>query len=414
MAGVPLGSSDPLWGAGGGAGRVSYQQWNPADAADSRFTLAHEVAHNLGRRHTNKGACGDRDSGTDWPYDDNNIQELGWDVALNQVVPVSKNDVLTYCSPPASNIWISPHTYQKLFDANSAPQARLSPLSNPMTHAIISGTAQADGSAGTLDPAYVIESDVAPTPSNPLGNYCLHTSGGAEIDYCFTLTFEDHRTLEPLAFEAFSVMIPLPPGTNRIALMKGPLELAAIEASASAPSLDITSPSNGDNWNGEQVVTWSASDGDGDPLTYAAMYSPDGGDTWYPLQVDSANPEFTIDTTELEAGTNVLFRVLASDGLNTTEDTVGPITIASPHIWGDVDCGGTINIGDAINVARFTIGLVLQAPQGCPTLGQDAGGDLWGDVDCGGAVNIGDAINIARFTIGIVLPAPGGCRTIGQ
>jgi hypothetical protein len=208
--------------------------------------------------------------------------------------------------------------------------------------------------------------------------------------------------------------VPLPAGADRVALLFDGAELDALQASASAPSVEITSPAEDGTLDGQSSITWTGSDSDGGDITYTVLYSPDGGDNWLPIEVDATTPSFSFDAAELQPSTDALFRVLASDGLNTTEETVGPLTIASPYIWGDIDCGGTVGIGDAINVARFTIGIVFQAPQGCPTLGQDAAGDIWGDVDCGGTVNIGDAINIARFTIGFVLNPPAGCRTIGE
>jgi hypothetical protein len=58
----------------------------------SEDTVAHEVFHTLGRRHTNTDnpntSCSlAPDPGTDWPHADNGIQEVGFDVATRRVVP---------------------------------------------------------------------------------------------------------------------------------------------------------------------------------------------------------------------------------------------------------------------------------------------------------------------------------------
>ena len=54
---------------------------------------------------------------------------------------------------------------------------------------------------------------------------------------------------------------------------------------------------------------------------------------------------FTFDTDEIQHG-QVQFRVLGSDGFNTT-DVVSPvITVVGPS--GDVDCNGTVDGADAL------------------------------------------------------------------
>ena len=59
-----LGVSNPLWSGGTGLGRVSWQQ----DVVDGDFTLAHEIAHNLGLRHVNtEDGCKAKDPNTYWP-----------------------------------------------------------------------------------------------------------------------------------------------------------------------------------------------------------------------------------------------------------------------------------------------------------------------------------------------------------
>ena len=74
------------------------------------------------------------------------------------------------------------------------------------------------------------------------------------------------------------------------------------------------------------------------------LYSPDGGASWTPLRFRLEGNSAEIDLTRLTGGTNVLFRVQASDGFRTGESTVGPVNvIQTPRIEADavVDFGST-------------------------------------------------------------------------
>lgn len=79
-------------------------------------------------------------------------------------------------------------------------------------------------------------------------------------------------------------------------------------------------PNGGEHWSSVQVVRWKASDADGDPLTFALLYSRDGGTTWVPLTTGLPETAFTLDSGDLAGGTNCLVKVRASDGFHTAED----------------------------------------------------------------------------------------------
>lgn len=411
-----LGMSDPVWL--GSTGRVTWEvDTSAGDPLDHAFTLAHETGHNLGLRHTNLAdGCGAVDSATDWPYPDSTIQEVGFDVATKTIIPANKFDMLSYCSPPSSDIWISPFDYNKLLKGDLAPQGSGAvPAGEPAGQfLVVKGSAQADGSAGSLDSAYVITSAQPAEAPAAGGNYCLHFSGGG--DYCFELEFVEHRSQERLDSESFSLRVPLPAGTDSVALMHGATQLDLLSASVSPPTVAVTQPDH--DWSGEQTIAWTGTDGDGDPLQYAVMYSPDGGLTWLPLAVDAADTELTFDTSELE-GQQVLVRVLASDGLQTTA-TSAPITLLnSKHrTWGDADCSGDVQALDALQELAELSGLSVAEPvPGCPAV--DSGVSVagtsarWGDFDCNGTVDGADAAFILRKVADLAPAAAPGCPYVG-
>ena len=101
------------------------------------------------------------------------------------------------------------------------------------------------------------------------------------------------------------------------------------------------------------TLSWTASDTDGDLVESTVLYSPDGGVSWTPLRFRLEGNFAEIDLTRLTGGTNVLFRVQASDGFRTGESTVGPVNvIQTPRIEADavVDLGST---GDGFGLRGF-------------------------------------------------------------
>lgn len=80
-------------------------------------------------------------------------------------------------------------------------------------------------------------------------------------------------------------------GLARVEL-EGPAGILDTRAlSASAPSVRIVRPAAGEALPVEDrsvAVEWSATDDDGDSLLYTVLYSPDGGQTWHDVVVETA------------------------------------------------------------------------------------------------------------------------------
>lgn len=69
---------------------------------------------------------------------------------------------------------------------------------------------------------------------------------------------------------------------------------------------------------GSIAIHWNASDLDGDALVADILYSPDGGDAWWPVVVGETTGSFVFDSSDLPAsrGANARFRLRVSDGFN--------------------------------------------------------------------------------------------------
>ncbi len=320
-------------------------------------TLAHELAHNLGRHHPNTSdSCGANDDETDWPknrttstIDINAFDTFGAGVALRR----TKKDTMTYC---ANNVWVSEFTYKKLIDSRFLSQrltkeshGEVRQQSTPVEALIIRGSALRDGSSGRLFPAYRVNTILSPQSSASDATHCirLNGEGGVLNETCFSLEFTDTETGVEQDEQFFSFVMPRPAGLHSVSLMQSDRELASIMSNG-APNVTITSPVSGERWSPASAarVAWSGADPEGDLTAYAALYSPDDGETWIPLAVDITDTQITVDPAELQ-GSSIRVRVLSAAGLDTAQAEVGPIILdVSPRL--ETTPSGTATVGSTI------------------------------------------------------------------
>ena len=325
------GISDPAWY--GGAGKAAFADDHPTEG---QRIFTHEIAHLMGRRHTNTGECGDVDPDTDWPYATARIQDygldgygFGWLLSSPSAVknPDNTYDYMSYCGSLISDtVWTSPWTYERIYLETLKPQVTAMAaqrLSTLQPYFITSGLVYTDDTA-TLDPIWVISTTI--TPANPPEGtqYCLEAqdvSATSLISRCFDLTFVNYETGEDTNVDGFNLMLPYPSGVSRVVLKKGTTELAVQLVSTSTPTVTVASPNGGETWaaSGTYTITWTASDADGDSLTYRVLYSSDGSG-WVPVGAAITETHLTVNAAELAGGDGARVRVLVSDGVNTSAD----------------------------------------------------------------------------------------------
>jgi hypothetical protein len=309
----PLGKSDPahFFGCWSNCGRVT---WIHEEFYGGHI-LAHELSHNLGRRHTDKeDSCGAEDPGTDWPYATSAIQEYGFDAWTMQVVRNDENDLMTACLPK----WLSPFTYKKLLEGELQPIQRR--LAQAQPYLLISGAFYRAG-GGELQPAYHFTStqpvDLASTGND--GCLVLQDADTQTLaEHCFALEFGDYETGEEMAQISFVMALPDPGGVSQIRLKRNAADVDSLAASAHAPVLTLTTPTSGEHWSDRESITWQASDEDGDALTYAVLYSPDNGASWLTLATSLTQTQYSVNSQELAGGASAVVRVIASDGFHTS------------------------------------------------------------------------------------------------
>jgi len=155
----------------------------------------------------------------------------------------------------------------------------------------------------------------------------------------------------------FSFAIPYDPATVRIVLRGGDKVLAERKVSASYPKVTLL-PLKGvkEALTGKRTISWKASDLDGDPLTFTVEYSVNGGDTWIPVSVGVNTTSIDIDFGSLPGSDNALIRILASDGVNTSEarlDQTFRVPRKGPQVTLSLPNTGVVTLPNMVEATAF-------------------------------------------------------------
>lgn len=307
---------------------------------------AHELGHNFDRRHAEFCGAGD---GRSYPYDlglisptgSGNDAIYGFDLAPVDVSGISRElriygrntaDVMTYCT----NQWISDFTLHGIMDFL---QNRIEPMDaaesatrqdvEAIDRLQVVGTIDPDTNETDMQPLFILRDAKDLEPRTP-GDYAivLRDVGGAELArYDFT---PEETSSGPTLIPApepeeksllISELVPYVEGTARVDI-EGPSGiLSTITAGINPPNIELVSPNGGETLSNDPVeVSWSASDSDGDSLTYRLQFSNDAGASWELVKQNIEATTTQVPRTNLPTTSDGLFRVQASDGIHTASD----------------------------------------------------------------------------------------------
>jgi hypothetical protein len=247
---------------------------------------------------------------------------------------------MTYCDYQ----WMSDYTYHEIMNlmqseglvANTAAATGSSPLA-ATDQLLILASLEPGASGQELDPLFVFPTVDDVQPLTP-GDYDIVLRNGAGTELArYAFTPGESRPGPPApgasgAHEstlAIAEFVPFASGTGKVEI-EGPggTILAQVSAGPAVPVVAITAPTGGSVQAGETVTaTWTASDGDGDDLTFLVQYSPDDGTTWENVSFPTSGNSLGIPSLNLVAGSKSRFRVLASDGVHTGSATSDPFTV---------------------------------------------------------------------------------------
>jgi hypothetical protein len=139
------------------------------------------------------------------------------------------------------------------------------------------------------------------------------------------------HTRPELSPQPFRVYLADAPGGSQVVLRDGASVLFTRSLSAHAPVVTVTEPSAGTSWPATDLgaIRWTATDADGNPLTYVVEYSRDGGGTWVNLVTGLTEPQYDIELETLGgASGQAQIRVRANDGMRAGYGDSGLFTVA--------------------------------------------------------------------------------------
>ena len=296
---------------------------------------AHEIGHTRNRNHAE--FCGAPD-GVPYPYTDGHISPsltgdtalYGFDIENHTIYPPDWYDLMTYCD----SLWVSDFTYEGIRDYLVANDATTIQTTQALADefVLVSGMADLGAHTAQLDSIYLIQQTRA-IPLPVAGDWVIALQDAAETDlvtYSFTpqaLDPEEVVTGQPAMIAA---ALPVVEGLARVEIRYLDQVLSARQASAHAPTVDITAPLTGQELGaGTFTFAWTASDLDGDLLTFTVLYSHDNGVSWQTIASGFSQHSFDLDLNLLPGGSQSYLRVIASDGFLSGEDISGPFTLPS-------------------------------------------------------------------------------------
>jgi YVTN family beta-propeller protein len=357
----------------------------PSDLGDY---AAHEIGHFLGRRHPVEGAalCGHSADDSGYPYfisliapplADPKTSLAGFDggdaalkipmshraaSSLDSTKPINNFDTMGYCKPS----WISDYTYNNLYICLASLHSDLpgfTPGCPSASAAGAGGTSKGDWLTvfGNIDPSGARADFISrrvdhlfsiPPPASGIYSIQLTGAGGATLAaYPFTAS----AVPDSGASLRFGQVVPFIVGTHAIRIIdtsKANLVLGEKAVSANPPTIGTVALQGSAPVRGVVTIGWTASDADGDPLTFDILFTRDQGASLQPLMVGVSGSSAQIDTAALGGGSGQ-FRVVASDGVHTASADTAPVTLENkppvPHIVTPGD-GQSIHVGQLLNM----------------------------------------------------------------
>ena len=366
----------PIYPHAGGLGVVGIGSDAPGTNTDNpgsgALIFGHELTHDYNIFHTNTSdACGSNDTNSNFPYSNSSIQAFGFNTLTGKIYhPSLTQDLMSYCPSGGSKLgWISPFTWGKMYPnlslaaipsqpvygpflGNAVPTGYLIPAASSQS-LVVEVTLNNPGGGTTHSGHFNTLSRipaVGPAPAIITGTYSIEEQdGGGNVLFSQSFQVDFTSEYKPMGgvlppppfppgdtpLQDASFIVPFIDGTRNVLLFYNGSNKELLDTRAvpqNAPQVAITSPTSPVDWpaNSTQKLSWTGFSLDNLALTYSVFYSNDGGTGWVILDSDLVTTTYHVNVDAMAGGSDVRFRVLASDGINTGFDET-PANITIPN-----------------------------------------------------------------------------------
>ncbi len=181
-----------------------------------------------------------------------------------------------------------------------------------------------DNGTSILDPWYKFEDkpDVDINNSGEIIVLYLDTNQNIIAQTGFDLNRGFTHSVTTFDLGSFALRIPVVDKMDQIILQRDGQTVAIRQISPNDPTVTLLTPNGGELFiQGDIIdVTWQSSDLDGDEIFHILEFSQDGGSNWLTLVVDLIGNQFNFTAPQNIQSDLMLIRVIAMDGINTSED----------------------------------------------------------------------------------------------
>ncbi|MCL1896862.1 MAG: hypothetical protein FWG03_10000 [Clostridiales bacterium] len=191
------------------------------------------------------------------------------------------------------------------------------------------------GSDGEFDadPWYTYKLPQAPAAASLDGEYsvCIYDSNGQrlsityfDIEETFHIFTGDDEFTPADARTPIGVAVRLPESAAKIVILKGDEELYTREIAEEAPTVSFKGLTEGQDITEKTTLSWDAS-GEGE-LTFQIWYYP-REDEFFKIATGITGRSCVVDLSDCPGSDEGFFRILCTDGVNTSDDRSGSVKV---------------------------------------------------------------------------------------
>ncbi len=223
-----------------------------------------------------------------------------------------------------SNLWIAKDSYEHLLNefSHESPEFQ-------QQRVVIGGIVNRTNNSSVFDQFYTIGSGLALNLSEyTSGNYSIeaYINNSLTYKFYFNISFIDiffgGNTSENNE-TSFVFTLPYYSNITSFVLKENNLTKNFRNVSFNNPMIDIISTLGEQTYSNQEIfLNWSASDLDGGTLSYAVLFSSDGGINYNAIIFDHNQTWFNLSSNDLEDGNSYKVKVIVTDGVRTNESVM--------------------------------------------------------------------------------------------